>query len=295
MARLSDNMRGALLMVASMSAFTFNDAFIKSLAGMLPLFQVMALRSIATVVFLGLIAWRAGALRLPDSRGDRWLIAIRSLTEVGAAFTFFVALFNMPIANVSAVLQALPLTVTLTGALFLGESVGWRRILAILIGFAGVLLIIRPGPEGFNSYALYALAAVGFVTIRDLTARRLSRDVPSLSVAFSAGLGVMIFSIVASTTVAWEPVTNWAWFAIGASTLFIIAGYLLSVMVMRVGEIGFVAPFRYAGLLWALMIGLVFFDEWPDALTIAGCVMVVATGAFTFWREQQASRMGQGD
>lgn len=219
MSQTKDNMRGALLMVASMSAFTFNDAFIKSLAGALPLFQILALRASATALLLGLIAWRAGALHLRFDRRDRILVALRSLSEIGAAYTFFMALFNMPLANVSAILQALPLTVTLAGALFLGEQVGWRRMVAILLGLVGVLLIVRPGPDGFNAFSLYALGAVAFVTIRDLTARRMSADVPSLSVAFFAALGVLIFAAIASIGVDWQPVSPWAWTAIGASTM----------------------------------------------------------------------------
>jgi len=290
MARLSDNMRGALLMVASMSAFTFNDAVIKSLAGVLPIFQVLTLRAAATVALLGLIAWRAGALHMRYGRQDRVLVILRSLAEVGAAFAFFTALFDMPLANVSAILQALPLTVTLAGALFLGEHVGWRRLVAILLGLVGVMLIIRPGPDGFNAYAIYALVAVGFVTVRDLVTRRMSGDVPSLSVAFFAALGVLLFAALGSFTVDWRPVPGWGWAAIGGSTLFIIAGYLLSVMVMRVGEIGFVAPFRYTSLVLALLIGLAFFDEWPDALTLLGAALVVATGLFTWLRERSLTR-----
>lgn len=288
MAHRSDNMQGALLMMASMSAFTINDALIKSLAGTLPIFQVLTLRAALTVLLLGAIAWRAGALRIRIARADRWRIGLRSLAEVGAAIAFFTALFHMPFANVSAILQALPLTVTLAGAVFLRERVGWRRIAAILVGLLGVLLVIRPGSDGFGIYALYALAAVACVTLRDLVTRRLSAGIPSLTVAFAAAVSVLVFASLGSLAVTWKPVPSWGWIAIFGSTLFIIAGYLLSVMVMRVGDIGFVAPFRYTGLLLAMVLGVLFFGEWPDGLTLCGAALVVLAGLFTLWREHAA-------
>lgn len=286
MSQRSDNIRGALLMMGSMSAFTINDAFIKSLSDELPLFQALTLRAVATSIVLAVLAWRTGALSTCVAPRDRVLVGLRSMAEVGAAVAFFTALFHMPFANVSAILQALPLTVTLAGALFLGERVGWRRMLTILIGLAGVLVIIRPGPEGFNAHAGFALIAVACVTLRDLVTRRMSVSVPSLFVALAASVAILTFAGAMSLGEDWQPVSDWAWVALVASTVFIMAGYLLSVMVMRVGEVTFTAPFRYTGLLWALVIGLVVFGEWPDALTMVGVALVVLAGFFMLWRER---------
>ncbi len=147
MAGMSDNTRGALLMTGSMAAFTFNDAFMKSLGEHLPLFQAIFLRGIGTTLFLiALTVWMR-QVRLAASRRDWTLMIIRAVSEMGGAWFFITALFHMPFANLSAILQALPLAVTLAGAVFLGESVGWRRMTAILIGFAGVMLIVRRGPK----------------------------------------------------------------------------------------------------------------------------------------------------
>lgn len=287
MSRISDNTRGALLMMASMAAFTLNDASMKALSDELPLFQALFLRGVGTVVLMALLAMAQGAFRASVSRRDWGVIALRSLAEVGAAYFFLTALFNMPIANVTAVLQALPLTITLAGALFLGEPVGWRRLLAICAGFIGVLMIVRPGPEGFNTYAIYALVAVGFVTLRDLAARRLSPETPSMLAALSAAAAVTVFSLFLSVFEPWAPVSPKAALQLSAAAVFVIAGYAFSVVVMRRGDISFVAPFRYTGLLWALLLGLVIFGEWPDTLTLIGSGIVVATGLFSFYRERR--------
>ena len=285
---LSENMRGAVLMVGSMTAFTVNDACMKALSDELPLFQAMFIRSFVVIACLGLAAYLSGAFSVRLPKRDWQLILLRSFVEMGAAYFFISALFNMPIANVTAIIQALPLTVTLAGAVFLGEAVGWRRMLAILIGFVGVLLIVRPGGEGFSIYSLYVLAAVACVTVRDLASRRMSTAVPSMTVALSAAVAVLLFSGVGSLGTDWQPVSGKAGLQMAGAATFVIGGYIFSFLAMRSGEIGFVAPFRYSSLLVALVLGFFIFDEWPTALTLLGSAIVVGTGLFTLYREQRA-------
>lgn len=284
---MSDNHRGAVLMMASMSAFTINDAFVKLLGDDLPFFQFLLLRTIGATVLILALAYRAGALVLPEKSRDRWLIALRSPAEMAAAYFFLTALIHMPIANVTAILQVLPLTVALGAALFLGERVGWRRFVAIGIGFVGVYLIVRPGADGFSIYSVYALLAVLAVTVRDLAARRLSPSVSSLTVAAAAVLTILAFAVVGAANTVWKPMASEDWLWLAGSIVTIIGGYLFSVSAMRVGEIGFVAPFRYTSLLVALVVGLVVFGEWPDQVTLIGATIVVATGLFTLWRERR--------
>jgi len=243
-----------------------------------------------TSVLVAIVAWRLGALHAHLPRRDWGLMAVRTAAEVGAAYFFLTALFNMPIANVTAILQALPLTITLAAALVLGEPVGWRRMLAILVGFAGVMLIVRPGSEIFNFYSIYALIAVGCVTVRDLSTRRLSADTPSIFVTLLTSLAAMAIFGLLSLGTEWAPMGAREMALVSTASFFIIGGYLFSIMVMRVGEISFVAPFRYTGLLWALLLGWVFFSEWPDAVTLLGSAIVVASGVFTLYREARLGR-----
>lgn len=287
MPEISNNLRGALLMMASMAAFTFNDASMKALSDELPLFQAIFLRGVATTVMMFFLARALGGLRFSLSKADWVLVALRTLSELAATFLFLSALFRMPLANATAILQALPLAVTLAGAVFLGEAVGWRRLMAIGVGFFGVLLIVQPGAAGFNIYSVYVLAAVGFVTIRDLASRRLSREVPSMTVAISGALAVTTGAGFMSMTETWAQPSTLAWAQLAGASIFIIGGYVFSVMTMRIGDIGAVTPFRYTSLLWALLLGLLVFGDWPNGLTLIGAAIVVATGIFTLMRERR--------
>jgi S-adenosylmethionine uptake transporter len=273
-----------------MAAFTFNDAAIKSLAGSLPLAQTIFLRgALTTLMMLGVAGW-IGALRYRMPRRDWARTLLRSIADLGATFLFLGALFHMPLANLTAILQALPLTVALAAALVYHEPLGWRRFLAICVGFVGVLLIVQPGAEGFNMYALWALGAVGFVTMRDLAARRLSRETPTVLVALVGAAAITLAAGLLTLAEGWTPVSLAAGGKVAIASIFVFAGYLASVAVMRVGEIGFVAPFRYTGLIWALLLGWVVFGEWPRQITLIGAGIVVATGIFTLYRERVVAR-----
>lgn len=287
---MSDNLKGALLMMCSMAAFTLNDTCIKLLGPQVPLFQMLFLRGAASTLLIWGLARSLGPIRVRFPARDWGLVGLRTGAEIAAAYFFITALYHMPIANVTAVLQVLPLTVTLCGALFLGETVGWRRMGAIIVGFLGMLLIVRPGPDGFDIYALYALAAVAAVTVRDLATRGMSRKVPSMTVTLAASLGVTLFSGVASLGVEWVTLDVGQLMLLGGAAFFILGGYLFSVLVMRTGDVSFTAPFRYTGLLWALVMGFVVFGDWPDALTLAGGAIVVGAGVFTLIRGRRLSQ-----
>ncbi len=281
---LSDNTRGVIFMVLSMASFTFNDAFIKTLSADLPFFQTVFLRGALTAPMIAALAWVMGDLRFSFAAKDWLRVLLRTAAEVAAAYFFITALFNMPIANATAILQALPLSVTLAGALFLREPVGWHRLSAILVGFFGVLLIINPGPNGFNIYALYVLLAVVCVTIRDLAARKLSPTVPSLSVAVVAVLAVTVFGGIGSMSEEWVPLTPRTGGLLLRAAIMCIGGYVFSIMAMRVGDLATVAPFRYTSLLWALLLGWYLFGEWPDTQTLIGAVIVVGAGSYALYR-----------
>ncbi len=283
---LIDNTRSALLLVAGTAAFTLSDVFMKLLATELPLMQTVALRGVLVTAGFLAIAAPSGALSVRLARGDAVLVALRAVAEVATAFFFLTALAHLPLANLTAILQALPLTVTLAAAVFLGEPVGWRRLTAVLVGLAGVMLIVRPGPEGFSLHALYGLASVVCITFRDIATRRLSAAVPSLLVALVTAGSVTLAAAAAAVAGEWvDPTPAAAGMILGAAVA-VFAGYLLSVMAMRRAELGFLSPFRYTGLVWALALGLVVFGDWPDALTLLGAAIVVATGLYTFHRER---------
>ena len=286
MIRLDENLRGATLMALSMLAFVLNDGLMKAVFDSMSIYQAIFLRGLITVPLIALLAWHKGALIVRIAPRNRLLVTLRVAAEVGATVGFLTALKHMPLANVTAILQVLPLTVTMAAALFLGEKVGWRRWLAIAIGLAGVLIIIRPGMEGFLVHSIWALVAVGCVTIREIATRKLSADLPSLPVALATAIAIGGLGAVMLPAVEWAPVSASALSLICGASLAIIGGYLFSVMTIRIGDIGFVAPFRYTAMVWALILGLLMFGEIPDMPTITGTVIIILTGLYSLHRER---------
>ena len=280
-------------MCLSMAAFTVNDTFMKDVTRTLPLYQAIALRGVIAVAGLGLLALATGSFRYRLSGKDGWLILLRSLADVASTLLFLTALLHMPLANLSAIMQALPLAVTLAAALVYGDRIGWRRMTAILVGFAGVMIIIRPGTEGFDRYALLGLASVAFVVVRDLSVRPMRGQVPSALVALGAAAAVAVMGWIGTAAEGWQPMTGAEGVKILAAGLFLIVGYLSSVTAMRHGDIGLVAPFRYTSLLWAIVLGYAIFGNLPDGWTLIGAAIVVAAGIFMLMRER-ALRRGRG-
>ncbi|MBK5946871.1 EamA family transporter [Rhodobacter veldkampii DSM 11550] len=284
---VSDNLRGALLMMAAMAAFTLSDAMMKAVTETLPLYQAIFLRGLLTVSGLAAIGWARGGLRLRVAGPDTRALALRTLAEVAAAVFFLTALMHMPLANLSAIMQSLPLAVTLAAALVFGDVIGWRRLAAIGVGFVGVLLVIRPGPEGFDLWSVLGVASVLTVVVRDLATRRLSADVPSVTAAFYAAASVMVLGAVVTPFQGWGPLALPQVGLLAGSAVAVIGGYLFIIMAMRVGEVAVVTPFRYTSLLWAVGLGWAIWGDLPDALTLAGAGLVVGSGVYAFARQRR--------
>ncbi|MFT4651012.1 MAG: drug/metabolite transporter (DMT)-like permease [Polaribacter sp.] len=274
-------------MMASMAGFVLNDTMIKLVSEDLELFQAVFLRGIFATLLLGILAWHKKVIFHKLETGEFKIIAWRTFAEISATFCFLTALFNMPLANATAILQSLPLSVTLAASIFLGYKVGWRRYLAILIGFAGVLIIVRPGTDGFNVYSLWALGAVAFVTLRDLLSHKLNSSTPSIFVALLTSVSIMTLAGMASATQEWHDVSPLIWLYLATAGGFILIGYVAAIAAMRDVEISFVSPFRYTVLIWALLLGFFVFGEVPDAITMIGSLIVVGTGMYTFYRERK--------
>lgn len=283
-------MRGALFMTVSMAGFTINDAITKAASESMNMGQVMFIRGIFATLFIGAVAWHQGALARPHAALQRHVV-IRVLGEVCATVAFLVALSHLPLANVSAVLQALPLGVTMGAALFFGEPVGWRRWLAISVGFLGVLVVVRPGVEGFNAYSLFALLCVAFCVVRDLATRRIPAEVPSLLVSTATAAAVAVMGLVLIGPMGgWSPLRPTETSLLAVAALLLVFGYQFIILSMRVGDISFIAPFRYSALIWAIALGFFVFGDIPDAAMVIGASLVVASGLYTLFRERVVGR-----
>ncbi len=287
--QLSDNSRGILLMCASMLAFTLNDTFVKAVTGGgVPLFQAILMRGTVSTAGLLVIASRTpGGLDLLPKARDRIFLSLRTLGEVTATLTFLVALTHMPLANLSAIMQSLPLAVTLTAAVLLKTPIGWRRLTAILVGFLGVMLIIRPGAADFDRWTVLGLASVACVVLRDLSTRSFSVHLPSTTGAIWASVAVTVMGAVGVALEGWQTPSLIDVAETTTAAGFLIVGYLCAIKVMRVGDLSVVAPFRYTSLLFAILLGWARFGTLPDQKTLIGGAIVVASGIYMLVRERK--------
>jgi drug/metabolite transporter (DMT)-like permease len=287
---LSNNFKGAIMMSVAMAGFGFNDMLVKAATEDLSTGEIILIRGSISSALVLLLALRMGALR-PLKTVLSPMLAFRVLAEVASTLTYIYALGKLPLANAGAILQFLPLAVTLGAALFLGEPVGWRRWGAILAGFLGVLLIIKPGPDGFSLASLLALACVFAAAARDIATKRLPPGIPTVFVTLMTSIAVTVSAAILIVPLGgWKTpaVADVVYLALAAVCLMI--GYLALISSMRTGEISFIAPFRYTYMIWALILSFTIFGDRPDIFMLSGCAIVVASGVFTFYRENQRRR-----
>ncbi|MCB1453071.1 MAG: DMT family transporter [Rhizobiaceae bacterium] len=277
-------------MALAMFGFSANDAIIKSLTGAFSVGQIMLVRGIFATLLIALLAWHQGALRRPALVLNP-LVAARAVCELGATMLFLFALANMPFSNVSAILQSLPLAVTAGAALFFQETVRWRRWVAIAIGFTGVMVIVRPGAEGFNTYSIAVLVSVCFAAARDLITRQLPHEIPSLLVSTTTALGVTLAGAVLLVPLGgWSPMKAADIGFLAVAAVLLLVGYQFIIVAMRSGEIAFVAPFRYTSLLWAVMFGFFLFDERLNTPMIVGSALIIGSGLYSLYRERKVGQ-----
>jgi drug/metabolite transporter (DMT)-like permease len=290
-----DNLRGSLLMVVAMAGFAVEDVLIKQLAAALPVGQVLALVGAGGGLVFSLVgAFNDSPVFSRDVLSRP--VVLRNLSEAFGSSAFVLALAFTTLSGASAILQATPLAVTLGAALFMHEHVGWRRWTAIGIGFAGVLLIIRPGLQGFTPASLFAVVAVLLLALRDLCSRVVAPQVASVQLAawgfFSlvpAGLAIML---VLETPAAMPRPEDAVRFA--ATLIIGCMGYYALIAATRTGEVSAVVPFRYTRLVFALILGYLVFGERADALMLAGTALIVGSGLYTIWRTALRRRRQAG-
>jgi drug/metabolite transporter (DMT)-like permease len=272
-------------MTLSMMLFIVNDSLVKVVSASLGAGQLIAIRGlIASLIVLALIAGTGAArhLRRAWSGPAVW----RGILDMVGSLLYLLALFHMPIGNATAINMTSPLGMTAAAALFLKESVGWRRWSAVVVGFCGVLMVVQPRADGFNYWSLLAIGAVFFVVARDLMTRRMRADIPSLIIVMSASVVVMLGSLGFSLVEGWKPV-GWSDIALlSLAAAFVIGGYYLIVDAMRHGALSVVGPFRYTALIWALLSGYLVWGDVPNLLAISGIAVIVGSGLYVLHRER---------
>jgi drug/metabolite transporter (DMT)-like permease len=277
-------------MAAAMAGFTMNDAITKAVSAEMNFGQVMLVRGLFAIVLIAALAYHQRALR-PLRTLMMKPVALRVAGEVGGTVSFLAAIVHLPLANTAAIFQALPLAITLGAALIFGEPVGWRRWLAITAGFIGVLIIVRPGVEGFNQFSLFALVSVVFCAIRDLATKRIPAQIPSLFITLLTTVTVTIAGAAILVPLGgWTPPSGRALALLVFAAVLLLIGYQCVIMALRTGDISAVAPFRYSALLWAMLLGYLVFGDAPDAMMVTGASIIVLSGLYAFYRERKRDR-----
>ena len=286
----SGNARGITMMILAMALFTLNDTLIKAAMLHLPLFQAIALRGVMVTILLAALAWATGNLRPDLSPRDKKLIFLRTLCDLGATATFLTALHHMPLANMSAILQMLPLLMTLAATLIYKEKLGWRRLSAIFIGLLGVMLIIKPGSEAFNLWSVLGVISVIVVCARDILSREISNKASSIYIALTNGVAATLMGFAGYFFQDWENVTAYDFSCLASGSLALSLALIVVVAAMRNGDVSAVTPFRYTAMIWAILLGYLFFGEIPDGYSIIGIVLIIGSGLFTLLRESALRR-----
>ncbi|MDX2157265.1 MAG: DMT family transporter [Hyphomicrobiaceae bacterium] len=280
-------LRAITAMILATVAFTLGDAAMKLVAGSVPTGQAVFLRCAGSAMMVSLAAWHLGVIT-SARRVLVPLMAWRSAGDAGSALFFQAAVARMPFADIVGILQLTPLSLTAASAIFLGAHVGWRRWCAVAAGLIGALLVIKPGTSAFNVWAIFAVGTVLCGTLRDITTRRLDGTISPLVIMM---LSQAVVALVALGLATFE---TWAWPTLAEALLIVfsaaltLAGHLWVIASIRGGDIATVAPFRYAGILWAILIGVLVWGELPDATSAAGIAILIAAGIYTFQRERRA-------
>lgn len=286
-----ENTRGAMLMVLAMACFAVEDAMIKSITDAIPVGQIIAVTcGGGLLIFLLWSAANGTAIWQPDYLDKK--VMMRSFVDVVGSCFFVTSLSLIPLTTVSAVIQATPLVVAMGAGIFLGQSIGWRRWIAILLGFIGVLIIIRPGTEGFSPATLMAVAGMLGLAARDLLTRALSVSLTGTQLAthtfaLLAPAGLILCWVQGQSLVL--PNTHQATMLLGIIVVGVIA-YLTIIAATRHGNAGIISSFRYSRMIFALLLGYLIFAEVPDTATLLGATIIIASGLFTLWREARAGQ-----
>lgn len=271
-------------MLLGAAVLTANDAVLKWMTGGYHVAQIMFCRGVFISIPLAVLIWRAGglaSLRTKNKKGH----AVRALLVIVGTFLFVSGLKHLPLTDAIAIAFAGPLFITALAPPLLGEHVGWRRWMAVLAGFAGIVIIMRPGGGVFQWAALLPLAASLTGAFRDILTRSMSAKETSVALLFYTSLGVVVAGMAAAPFV-WTPVppADWGWFAVNG--FLIGSAHFLMIETFRYGEAALVAPFKYSGVIWAALFGYLIWGDIPDTGAVLGVSIVVVAGLYILRRER---------
>lgn len=282
-----------LCMLGGTAVLVLNDAIVKSLTDNYPTGQLLFVRGLFVWPWILLFAMRSGglrALRVRNLMGQ----ALRGACVICSAFLFVTGLRHLTLTDAIAVAFTGPLFITAMAPLVLGERVGWRRWLAVTMGFAGVLFMLRPGGDTLQWAVLFPLGAAVFGGLRDLITRRISGTETTVAVLAVTTTVVMLAGLATAPFTDWTALRTADLGKFATSGILLAIAHTLMIEAFRRGEAALVAPFKYSSLLWGTFIGYLMFGDLPDLWTIVGALIIVASGLYVLHRETRARSEGTG-
>jgi drug/metabolite transporter (DMT)-like permease len=287
--KASANRRGMAFMVIAMALFAANDAGTKFAAATLPVSEIMTIRGGFALAFLLIVLLWRGELGAWPQIAD-WQVSLRGGAEAVTGILLISALALIPFGNVIAIIQLVPFVMTVIGAYLLREAVGWRRWLAVGAGFGGVLLVVKPATAGFDMASLLALTATLTILLRDMLARAIGSRVPAFIVALASIVAGIAIGLAGLAVQSWSAPDLATVAVLGAAGICLVLAQFFIVVAYRDTELSAVAPFRYSIVAFAVIYGLVFFAELPDAFSLGGMAIMIAAGIYMLHRERLRSR-----
>ena len=280
-----NNAKGIVMMLFSMASFALGDTFVKTSGSFLSPAQIMFFLISGGLILFALIAVAKGE-NLKEPRAFAPVLLLRYCTEMIGLLGMIMALTAVPLSIVGAVTQASPILVAVGAAIFLRETVSWRRWSSIAIGFCGVVLVIQPWGESLDYAVLWAVVALVGFSVRDLVTRLTPPDIASASLATFTMIAALPF------TATWVLFTGEKffpaeinWIIVGCMVILGSVGYLLLITSLRLGELSAIMPFRYSRIVFLLIFGVLFFGESPSLSMLLGSALVIVSGIYLMWRE----------
>ena len=277
--------KGALCMIAGGLLMTTQDGVTKWLTAEFHPGEIMFFRGLFTFVpILIIVMARTQGLRQLVSRNIKGT-SIRAVFGAGTSVFVVMSLVHLPLADALAIIFLYPIILTAMSSSMLGEQVGWRRWLAVFVGFAGLLLMVKPSAEGIPYFYFFPLFTALLAALRDVATRRLRNDDSSVSILFySLVAGLLVGALSLPVFGAhWPSPILWGLFAV--SGMLSALSHLLTIQALLLAPGGTTAPFRYLTLVWAAVIGYAVWGDVPDAWKICGAALVVGSGLFILHRE----------